>query len=367
MNIAYVANIRLPTERAHGYQIMRVCSELAALGHTVTLYVPKRRNHIGNDSFEYYGIEKNFSIVFISTLDLIPFSSFLGPVAFWLSEYFFARALSIPKDSIIYTRDHHTLSYLVGRGYQCFYNAHNWESHRKRYIQRARGVICNSTGTEKAIREAIALPTVVVANATDPNPYIGTDKDMLREELKLPKRPIALYAGHLYAWKGVETIYEAARIASHFSFVFLGGTESDIRTAKEKTRDIHNVSFLGHRKKSEVPKFLVAADVLLLTATIRSGESLWYTSPIKLFEYMASDTPIVASDVPSIREVLSDKTAVLVAPDDAKGLVEGIQIALEKNKSRAHAALDLSRRYTWSAHAAAVSSFFENNVTTRKS
>lgn len=362
MKIAYVANIRLPTERAHGYQIMRVCSELARLGHTVTLYVPRRHNHISSDPFEYYGIENNFTIVHAASPDLIRFSYLLGSLAFVLAEYFFARSLDIPKEAIVYTRDHRTLFYLARCGYTCFYNAHNWERSRARFVRGARGIVCNSTGTEKAVREVTELPTVVAPNAADPNPYADTDKHTLREELKLPAPPVALYAGHLYAWKGVDTIYEAARLTPDVSFVFVGGTEKDVDAARKKTYGIPNATFLGHRPRKDVPKYLVAADILLLPATARSEESSRFTSPIKLFEYMASGTAVVASDVPSIREVLSEKTATLVSPDDPQALVEGIRVALQERGEKVRAALELSKRFTWGTHANIVSSFLNSNV-----
>jgi glycosyltransferase involved in cell wall biosynthesis len=51
---------------------------------------------------------------------------------------------------------------------------------------------------------------------------------------------------------------------------------------------------------------------------------------MKLFEYMASGRPIVASRIPSITEVLSEQDATLVSPDDAESLLKGVLVALAK-------------------------------------
>ncbi|MBX4192190.1 hypothetical protein KW798_01765 [Candidatus Parcubacteria bacterium] len=223
MNIAYVVNTRIPTEKAHGYQIMRVCSELAKLGHKVTLYVPTRTNKIEGDPFEYYGLEPNFHIERVQSFDAMRYVKFLGPTAFWLTNWSFLRALTLPADSIVYTRDADAVAYLSGQGFKCVYNAHNWEPSRTARVRPALGAVCNSYGTEHALKESLNIPTIVAPNATDPNAYVG-QKDALRKELHLPQGPLALYAGHVYGWKGVNTLVEAAHLVPDVCLVVIGGT-----------------------------------------------------------------------------------------------------------------------------------------------
>ena len=61
-DILYIANIRLPTEKAHGVQIMEMCSAFSAQGVNVELVVPKRRNTLIEDPFDFYKIKNNFTI-----------------------------------------------------------------------------------------------------------------------------------------------------------------------------------------------------------------------------------------------------------------------------------------------------------------
>ncbi len=85
---------------------------------------------------------------------------------------------------------------------------------------------------------------------------------------------------------------------------------------------------VGAKPHDEIPLWLRAADVLILPNTANEDISKYYTSPMKLFEYMASGTPIVASALPSIREILNENNAVLVESDNPEKLAEGIKKVL---------------------------------------
>ncbi len=71
MKLIYVANIRLPTEKAYGVQIMKTCEAIARLGIDVRLIIPTRKSiaFAGVNPFEHYGVEKNFTIQRIPTID----------------------------------------------------------------------------------------------------------------------------------------------------------------------------------------------------------------------------------------------------------------------------------------------------------
>ncbi|MBI4118634.1 MAG: glycosyltransferase, partial [Parcubacteria group bacterium] len=78
------------------------------------------------------------------------------------------------------------------------------------------------------------------------------------------------------------------------------------------------------------------------------------TAPIKLFEYMASGVPIVASDLPSIHAVVNDRQVHFVKPDNSEALLNGIQFVLEnstKGRELASEALLHSKLYTWDKRA----------------
>ena len=107
MKLIYLADIRLPTEKAHGIQIMKMCEAFAIQGIEVELMVPRRKNPIAEDPFCYYGVKKIFKINKISSLDF----SFLNSerFKFFLNYLFFlfsARVLlSFRKYDVLYGRD----------------------------------------------------------------------------------------------------------------------------------------------------------------------------------------------------------------------------------------------------------------------
>jgi glycosyltransferase involved in cell wall biosynthesis len=127
-----------------------------------------------------------------------------------------------------------------------------------------------------------------------------------------------------------------------------------------KKRGISNVSFAGFVAPSEIVDYQVGADVLL--SYYPSGIDLNdYRSPGKLFEYMASGTPIIAADYASLREVLKDgRNAILIEPDKPELLALAIGRLLSDPALGARLgsqAREDAMRYTWAARAEAISTF----------
>src|SRR4051812_2503231 len=86
MKILYLANIRLPTEKAHGLQIMHMCEAFACIGADLTLLVPRRHNTaemaIIRDIYAYYGVNRNFAVQRLSCLDIFRFVPDVRAAAF---------------------------------------------------------------------------------------------------------------------------------------------------------------------------------------------------------------------------------------------------------------------------------------------
>ncbi|MCX6026213.1 MAG: glycosyltransferase, partial [Chloroflexi bacterium] len=121
-----------------------------------------------------------------------------------------------------------------------------------------------------------------------------------------------------------------------------------------RRRVAERVIFTGQVSNSAVPAYLWAADVLVMPYTSQTP-TVRYMSPLKMFEYMAAGRPIVATDFPVVREVLRDgETAVLVEPDSAQALREGILELLRdttRSKSLALRCLEQVREYSWARRA----------------
>jgi len=88
MRILYIANVRMPTEKAHGLQIMKMCEAWSDNGHEVVLMAPARFNYIKADPFDFYSARRNFCIKKIFTLDFLRWSN--KKWAFWMENLSFA-------------------------------------------------------------------------------------------------------------------------------------------------------------------------------------------------------------------------------------------------------------------------------------
>jgi glycosyltransferase involved in cell wall biosynthesis len=152
-----------------------------------------------------------------------------------------------------------------------------------------------------------------------------------------PARPVVVHAGHMYAGRGIDLLLHVASVTPRLQLVLVGGAPEDVAAvrAEARRRGIENVVVAGHRPVRELPAYLAAADVLVMpytSATVTSDRrtrSIEFASPMKAFEYMAAERPIVATRFPALSEVLVDgRNAILVEPDSAEALRAGIEAAL---------------------------------------
>ena len=365
MKLYYIVNARIPTEKAHGYQICKMCEEFARLVDEVELIVPNRDNYIKEDTFSFYGVKNNFYIQFLKGLKNVKvkgkFSSRLQTTMFFFS----LLLLKIEKGSVVFTRNAEIAWLFKKRGFKVLFEAHDWPERKrslyKFFICNIDWIICNSQGTGKAHIENGFSNIVVARNGVDISKFdVDVDLKQMKKEFKLSEdKKIVMYIGHLYKWKGVETIFDAAQKMKdngNIQFVLIGGTKKDILKYKKFVSEggLTNVTILGYRKKELMPKFLKCADALLLPNAPVSTESLEFTSPIKMFEYMASKRPIIASDLPSIKEVLNEENAVLFEAgncDDLADKIDGLLRDVERQKRVAGKAFKDVLEFTWDKRA----------------
>lgn len=370
MKIIYLANVRMPTEKAHGLQIIKMCQAFAVLGHEVELVVPRRLNNLPSDPFEYYGLAGNFKITRLPCLDLIFMDKLVGNLAFWLATMTFLIScksyLLFKKYDIIYTREEqffelakpsylelHTLPKKIR-----FYHRFFWRRFKK---------IIVLTNYLKKILEEQGIDAGKISVAPDGVDFdefnLDISKNDARQKLGLPQdKKLIVYTGHLYGWKGAQTLADASQyLPADAVAVFVGGTAEDVGKFRQTNAAKGNVMILGQKPHSLMPYYLKAADVLVLPNSGKEKISQYYTSPLKLFEYMASGVPIVASDLPSLREILNDGNSVLVKPDNAEKLAEGINRVMAGK-----GAVEIARRafmevrdYSWDNRAERIINFIK--------
>jgi len=167
-----------------------------------------------------------------------------------------------------------------------------------------------------------------------------------------------LYVGQLYPWKGVDTLLEAMFHVTNGELHVVGGEKKQIDDLKMKSCNLgisNRVFFHGQVSPRKVRDFLKSASVVVHPLAKKNTNDAEFSSPLKMFEYMAARIPIVASDLPGIREILTDQvSALLVPPDDPKALAKGIQVMLDDPKLRqrlSDKAYETVQQHSWAKRA----------------
>lgn len=223
-----------------------------------------------------------------------------------------------------------------------------------RVVQVSDRVVVLTSLTAQVLHERkIRTPIVVAPDGVDSALFAHAESmTSCRERLHIPvDKKVVMYCGHLYAWKGVATLGGASALLDADTLVYVvGGIAEDVSRFSQEFGQNKNLVVVGYRPHEEMACWMKAADVLVLPTSGSTSIGRLHTSPLKLFEYMASGVPIVASDVPSTREILSPDLAELVVPDDAPALARSIKTVLkdtEKSIEKARAAQKHAQQYSW--------------------
>lgn len=362
--IFYVLNSRWPTIKAYGLQVAKTCQGLKQAGAKVRLIVPIRARHRelrGMDPFTLYGVHDRFRLIRLPSLDFTRLH-LTGRVFFFVQQTLFATlaaASLVFKRGAVYSRDQFVLYLLSFVRRDIF-----WEVHRvpedvgsavyRRLLARAMGIVVITEGIRRRFLDR-GIPSdklLVVPDGVDVAEFqIPQTPFQAQEMLGLDQsKHIVMYTGQLLDWKGVDILVAAAQLLDdRFRVVIVGGTAHEIVRMKALDRS-GTVRFEPFQPHDRIPLWLRAADTVVLPNKKDGAVSEFYTSPLKMFEYMAAGRRIVASDLPSIREVLNESNAILVRSDDPKALAEGIwQSAEQEDAARARvtqAFADVGQ-YTW--------------------
>lgn len=371
MKIYYIANVRIPTEKAHGLQIMKMCEAFVLSGEVMELFVPRRLNKIKSEPFDYYGVKRIFKIKKLPCLDLICLDFILGNLAFWVQSMSFFLAAKIylifRQSGVVYARDEFAGFFFNNLVLEVHSLSKKIKARQKKIWKKARAILVLTSLIKEILRQqGVNQDKIMVApDGVDLERFdITVSKEEARRMKNLPvEKKIVLYSGsfYLYDWKGVDVFLEAAKFfGEDILFVLVGGGAKEIALMRQK-HNLLNILLVGRQPHKEIVFFLKAADVLILPNKSDDPVSEKYTSPLKLFEYMAARRPIVASDLPSIREVLNESSAVLVAPDRPEEIVRGIEIILADpgfgDKIAKQALVDVSQKYTWDQRAKNIINF----------
>ena len=393
MRITYFADVRFPLERANGIQTMETCYALAGRGHSVDLIVRPDTHTPARDPFTYYGLSPDPALV----VERAPVAGPATARRFGYIAFAIGRSIGKTRADVLVTRDLGVASVLLrlprSSRPPLVYESHGYAPDVAAALP---GLVATaSTPSPQKLRrlgsrearvwqQADGYVTITAALLGELEGRFGSRPRtavipdgvrIARPEDATPKSTaggtgVVAYAGHLYVWKGVDVLLEALTRLPEARGLIIGGhpAEPDLaRTKATATRlgIAERVTFTGLVEPARVPELLTQADVLVLPNPA-SAISTRYTSPLKLFEYMAAGRPIVSSALPSIQEVLRDDVnALLVAPGDAVALASAVDRLLKDRglaARLARAALDEVPNYSWQRRAERLETLFTETI-----
>jgi glycosyltransferase involved in cell wall biosynthesis len=377
MKILYLADIRFPMERANGIQTIETAHALARLRVDVDLVVRRTDERSDEACLAFFGLDPHprLRLRRIST----PFGkwSYLASALSLLLrtrskwDFLFTRdlvladvALRLSGLPVVY--EAHTVAAVFAEEHARLYAAEataspaklaRLDERERRVCSRAAGIVAITGGLLQALQDRhgrVARPAVV------PD---GTRLPAAPARLETPHAPARVtYIGQLYPWKGVDVLVEAMRNVRDAELVIVGGLppERDLDRLKNLASRLSvgdRVRFRGFVPPPELEAERARADVFAIPL-LDSTTARLFTSPLKLFEAMASGRPIVASDLASIREILRhEENALLVPPGDPRALAQGIERLLMDpalSARLAARAFEDVKAYSWDRRAQAI-------------
>lgn len=360
----------------------------------VRLVYPRRANTKSmtsvNDPFAYYDLPRCFGLIALPCIDAVkrvtmdwpffnrrPFPLIVHLLQLWtftLSAFLFVARL---PGGVIYSRDLFVLTLLAllsRRRDRIFVfevhtlprsgparRLHLWAANRADAI-----VAISDHLYDWYLERGLEAGRMIVARD-------GVNLEMFAD---LPDRVVArsrlgisndtrvvTYTGHFYPWKGADALAAAAMmLPAPWQTHLVGGIREDFHRL-EALSDGKRLCVHSHLPQREALLYVAAADVVVLPNSGKSDISASYTSPLKLFEYLASGKPLIASDLPSIREVIkSNKHALLVPPDKPEALATAIlHIGDNPELARklAESAREHAATFSWPVRADTIVQFLE--------
>lgn len=395
--LCYVSLVRFPTEKAHGLQIAQNCEAFADAGYDVKLWVANRRNSYAmqqiTDPHAHYGVQPNFALDYLPCVDLYRFTGgnkSLERLAFYvqimttiLSLLWRLRLPSNHAD-VYYSRDEALLLAL-----SIFFPPERlaYEAHLFRAAGgRLQAALVGRVGHIIAITPRLADDLITQRGAAAERVMVAHDGFRQGRFANLPDTSTARerigwddsafvvgFVGRLHMLdqdKGVGTLVEAAAQVEGVSLALVGGPDEMAERYRAQWQALgqphERFLYAGQVPPDDVPRYLRAFDVCAMPHPF-TEQFAYYTSPLKLFEYMAAGRAIVASDLPAWADVIThEQDALLVPPSDVHALAAALRRLRDDTALRQQLGDNAYHRahehYTWAARAERIKAHLERGT-----
>lgn len=276
MRLIYIANARIPTEKAHGVQIIKTCEALAREGVDLELWLPKRKQPESfkeTNIFDFYGCKDTFKVKKIFTIDFLSTTSKVGGMidvfAYILQELSFIIGVLFQdyKNRPVYTRSlMAAITIKLFRRVPVYCEVHTLPTKKimrtifQSILKKLNGIVVVTEGLKQELD--LKASVMVIPNAVDLGQYLGVSRDDARKILSLPARDkIVVYTGSVNLNRGIYTLIGAAKLlnTTDINFLLVGRTEGF-----NPDKSLMNVKVVGYVPHSKIHLYQMAADILVL-------------------------------------------------------------------------------------------------------
>lgn len=387
MRLLYVSLSSLPSTQANTVQVMHTCAALAARGHDVTLVVKRGVSDVRggdiDDPYAHYGVPRSFTIVRKPRPRRRG-----GDLVYSLAvARFIHAARSAGSVDAVYARHIPGAVVAAELGVPTFFEAHGVGHTRSEALLWRRLVRLDAYAGVIAITRALAdeLARIgrspkraggaihVVPDASDD--LGGAHATRRSTRARSGARFTLGYAGTLSRAKGLALLIDIARALPAIEVRVAGAARDDTRALIDAAPP--NFTSAGALAPRDVGAFLRSCDAIAApypstgVTGAKGGEDITrWMSPLKIFEAMSSGTPLLASDLPVLREVLRDgENALLVKADEVRAWCDAIE-RLRRDEGVAERIAKTARaqwaaRYSYGARAEAIERVITNGVESR--
>lgn len=366
LKILHISASTIPSRTANSINVMKMCNAFSRMGHEVVLLSIKRPGSHEKDvksDFDFYGVEPHFGIRKLHVPQM-KYSILLYTLRCAI------ETIKIKPD-VVYGRFLWVVWLVAMLGFEVIYEMHfpvKQMSRMGRLLfsnlvknRKLKHLVVISHALKEMIEDNVSGKKIIVAHdgadllSTNDKEFRTVISDQYGNRIKVG------YVGHLYSGRGIELIFKMATELPDIDFHLIGGTEKDIKARKRRVKG-NNVFFHGFIPPSLINNYILDCDILVMpyqrSVHLRDKciDTSQWMSPLKMFEYMASEKPIIASNLPVLREVLKHgKNAILVNPNDTDGWVRAVKHLANNEEARKkiaqQALIDLKQSYTWERRA----------------
>jgi len=362
--IFFTRNV-LPQPQAHLVQVAHSANAAANLDYPTVLVYLHQKSSLANigelfypfhpqlpqqDLAKFYNLQNKLKVAALPTpwpIDRV--GGKWTHISTVISKYYFPVHI-LPQTKIVHTRDWNFVKTAIKHGIPAIYEHHHHED------KKFEPEIVNHPLFQISVTVADTVRDSMIENGMPPEKVIklhnGFNEFFLKRQpeaaavwrkklLSDEQQKLVVYSGALSKFKGIDLLIDVAKELPQIQFVFAGGNETQVQAYQQlsKEKQVHNTKFLGYLPQNELSSLLQAADILAHPHC--AGKEASFTSPLKLFDYMASGTPIVATEIPPLMEFKSSPAvAGWCEADNPKAFAQSVEQVLLTHPRRGEGYVD---------------------------